>query len=228
MSLRGIIGAGLARVSDQRVASCVLGTLDEIELGRFGYLTVAGEPTLSSGNVSVDLSLQACGFYASADQRAYVDSIVSGLLTDPLLAVELDRAECIATDFVATVTPRALEGAGFGVSAFRGGDVSRLGLGEDLGSALVAAFENCGLPPADLIVELLATILPISADQAECILASLEPAVADAFVAAALAAGGPESALDGPTAREMLDILTACGLADGSTGSVPPGSVHHA
>jgi hypothetical protein len=189
-------------------------------------MTLVG-PGLSTGppspdTVTVDLPFMGCGFFGSADNRAYVDGLAAGLRIDPAFPSEGDNAACVAREFVGTVTPKALDAAGISAMSLRAGNVFALGLDEAAITALIDAFEACGQPAVDLIIHMLGLNMPVAPDEATCMRATMDPLVARDFLVSGIAMGMEALTLDSPSTRGLIEVMSGCGV--GSGGPLEPGS----
>lgn len=216
VQLRRILGAAFTRVSDQRVASCILGTLDDLELSRFAYITLVGELQAgpSPSALSVDLPFETCGFFGSAGQRAYVDAVIATLKVDPRFRAEGETATCVATAFVSTVTPKALDRDGISASMVRSGDLSLLGLAEPTAAAFVQAFGGCGTPPVPLLIQVFSRRTLVTPEREACLTREVNAVSArDVLVAMLTSPDGPQ--LTDAQFQKVAKAIVGCGvLAD--------------
>lgn len=218
VQLRRILGAAFTRVADQRVASCMMNALKDNEVGRFAYtsLVTGGQGDIpSAAEVSVPLPFDACGFFGSADQRAYVDAIVAAVKVDPVFRAEGDLATCVATGFVSTVTPKVLDRAGISPHLFRTGDLSFVALPEQMAATFIQAFAGCGREPVALLIQVLGRRTLLTPERQACLTRTVNPVAARDLLVLMLTRGPNGPALDDPTFVKVARPIVDCGvLAD--------------
>jgi hypothetical protein len=218
VQLRRILGAAFTRVTDQRVASCMMNALDDNEAGRFAYVTLvtAGQDDSPTAvGVSVPLPFESCGFFGTADQRAYVDAVVAALKVDPVFRAEGETATCVAGAFVSTVTPKVLDKAGISPHLFRTGDLTFIGMAEPVATTFVQAFAGCGREPVPLLIQVLSRRTLVTSEREACLTGAVEPVAARNLLVAMLTSGPDGPAINDARFVTVARAIVGCGvLAD--------------